>query len=100
MAVNHTTLFGLVLCRVTVNDVVLRRNTAAGSERLGFFLAGEPCSTLEAAKSPAAAASAGVQAALLVANNTAHSSLVGLMLQANDKQERCSGGRAALDFIR
>lgn len=87
-------MFGLstlLLCRVTINDVVLRRNTAAGSERLGFYLAGEPCSTLTAAKNPASGQAAAIQAVLRVANNTAHSSLVGLMLEANDKFEPCSG---------
>eukprot|EP00775_Hariotina_reticulata_P007195 gene7195-7409_t len=72
--------------RVPVNDVVLRRNAAAGSERIGFYLAGEPCSSLPGSKTAAAAA-----AALRVANNSAHSSLVGLMLEANDEGEGCSG---------
>jgi hypothetical protein len=67
---------------------VLRRNAAAGSERIGFYLAGEPCSSLPGSGTAAAAAAA---AAPRVANNSAHSSLVGLMLEANDEGEGCSG---------
>eukprot|EP00879_Flechtneria_rotunda_P011345 GHRR01011850.1.p1 GENE.GHRR01011850.1~~GHRR01011850.1.p1 ORF type:complete len:1721 (+),score=430.30 GHRR01011850.1:1256-6418(+) len=70
--------------RVTTNNIVLRRNIAAGSERIGFYLAGEPCSTLPHPR-------LGGGKALRVANNTAHSNLVGLMLEANDSGQRCSG---------
>jgi hypothetical protein len=75
--------------RVTINGVILRNNAAAGSERIGFYLAGEPCSSLPHPKTQQQQGS--TSAALRVVNNTAHSSLVGLMLHANDVGEECSG---------
>lgn len=78
---------------MTVNGVLLRRNAAAGSERLGFYLPGEPCSALPQNNTSASASSSSVAAPQLplVANNSAHASLVGLMLEANRLGEGCSG---------
>ena len=58
------------------SDNVVVGNSAAGSELLGFLLNGPPC-TGNASES-------------LIANNTAHSSVVGVLLQANTLSQGCT----------
>lgn len=55
--------------RITVSDNIFQGNAAGGSDRVGLYLTGEPCGD-----GPGQ-----------MRNNTAHSSLVGVMLEASDR---------------
>jgi hypothetical protein len=68
---------------MTMLNNTLVGNVAAGSDRLGYWLVGLPCGA----------------AAGAFANNSAHSSLVGLVLRANDQGAPCTQLSAFSTFL-